>query len=77
MTQEEYNEFKDFVEFDLNDDIDAYKLLKELKYRVSSRVWRPAPNNPTWVQCRTCYHFLHQTGQNFCSNCGQALDWGE
>lgn len=72
MTQEQYNDFKDYV--NLKDDVDSHALLKELKHRVPSRVFRPGRNI---VMCPICFHIFHYTGQNFCSNCGQALDWGK
>lgn len=30
----------------------------------------------TYTKCRTCDNILNY-GQNYCENCGQAIDWGE
>ena len=50
--------------------------IRSLEKQVPERFKRFDGRIFTYIKCRTCGNILNY-GQNYCENCGQAIDWGE
>lgn len=76
----EQQAFNDLERYLLRNEPPAYKALalgmKALKKQIPQKPLSGADHYASWRSCPVCHSKQHNT-YNYCTHCGQALDWGK